>query len=184
MVEVLLVLEIFLTEDSWVEDLLCGAPSCSETCLFITDDLLVASICSAWSLAWLYFGDWWGWSFGSSGTAAGCFSWEVWWLRTGSTGLAILLFARSCCRLSWEPWLRPLHLLGPVLLGCCQPLIRIISGLKTNFNPSLSYSAHNSRHANSNISTAQLKHLTLKTHTHTHKNNKETHKIYTESQYF
>ena len=30
MVEVLLVLEIFLTEDSWVEDLLCGAPSCSE----------------------------------------------------------------------------------------------------------------------------------------------------------
>ena len=33
MVEVLLVLEIFLTEDSQVEDLLCGAPSCSETCL-------------------------------------------------------------------------------------------------------------------------------------------------------
>ena len=29
MVEVLLVLEIFLTADSQVEDLLCGAPSCS-----------------------------------------------------------------------------------------------------------------------------------------------------------
>ena len=28
-VEVWLVLEIFLTEDSLVEDLLCGAPSCS-----------------------------------------------------------------------------------------------------------------------------------------------------------
>ena len=29
MVEVLLVLEIFLTEDSWVEDLLCGAVDAS-----------------------------------------------------------------------------------------------------------------------------------------------------------
>ena len=36
-VEVLLVLEIFLTEDSWVEDLLCGAPSCSE----VRNDLLL-----------------------------------------------------------------------------------------------------------------------------------------------
>ena len=40
MVEVLLVLKIFLTEDSWVEDLLCGAHSCSEACLFFGDDLL------------------------------------------------------------------------------------------------------------------------------------------------
>ena len=39
-VDVLLVLEIFLTEDSWVEDLLCGAPSCSEACLFFSDGLL------------------------------------------------------------------------------------------------------------------------------------------------
>ena len=39
-VEVLLVQEIFLTEDSKVEDLLCGAPSCSETCLFFSNDLL------------------------------------------------------------------------------------------------------------------------------------------------
>ena len=38
-VEVLLVLEIFLTEDSWVEDLLCGASSCSEACLFFSNDL-------------------------------------------------------------------------------------------------------------------------------------------------
>ena len=36
MVEVLLVLEIFLTEDSLVEDLLFGAPSCSEAWLFFT----------------------------------------------------------------------------------------------------------------------------------------------------
>ena len=40
MVEVLLVLQIFFTEDSLVEDMLCGAPSCSEACLFFSDDLL------------------------------------------------------------------------------------------------------------------------------------------------
>ena len=40
MVEVLLVLEIFLTEDSYVEDLLCVAPSCSEACLCFCNDLL------------------------------------------------------------------------------------------------------------------------------------------------
>ena len=38
MEEVLLVLEIYL--DSQVEDLLSGAPSCSEACLFFSDDLL------------------------------------------------------------------------------------------------------------------------------------------------
>ena len=37
---VLLVLEKFLTKDSQVEDLLCGAPSCSEDCLFFGYDLL------------------------------------------------------------------------------------------------------------------------------------------------
>ena len=40
MVEVLLVLEIFLAKDLYVEDLLYGAPSCSETCLFFSNDLL------------------------------------------------------------------------------------------------------------------------------------------------
>ena len=40
MVEVLLRLETFLTEDSKVENLLCGAPACSEACLFFSDDLL------------------------------------------------------------------------------------------------------------------------------------------------
>ena len=40
MVEVLLVLKIFLTEDSLVEDLLCGALACSEACMFFSDDLL------------------------------------------------------------------------------------------------------------------------------------------------
>ena len=39
MVEVLLMLEIFLTENAKVEDLLCGTPSCSEACLFFGDDL-------------------------------------------------------------------------------------------------------------------------------------------------
>ena len=36
-VEVLLALEIFLTEN--VENLLCGTPSCCEACLFFGDDL-------------------------------------------------------------------------------------------------------------------------------------------------
>ena len=40
MVEVLLVMEMFLTKDSEVEYLLCGAPSCSEACLLFSDDLL------------------------------------------------------------------------------------------------------------------------------------------------
>ena len=40
MVEVLLVLEIFLMEDSKVEDLVCGASACSEACLFFSVDLL------------------------------------------------------------------------------------------------------------------------------------------------
>ena len=40
MVEVLLVLEIFLTADSHFEDLLCGASACSEACLFFSDDFL------------------------------------------------------------------------------------------------------------------------------------------------
>ena len=40
MVEVLLMLEIFLTENASVDDLLCGTPSCSEACLFFSDDLL------------------------------------------------------------------------------------------------------------------------------------------------
>ena len=40
MIEVLLVLQIFLTENASVEDLLCVAPTCSEACLFFSDDLL------------------------------------------------------------------------------------------------------------------------------------------------
>ena len=40
MVEVLLVLEIFLTENAQVKDLPCGTPSCSEACLFFGDNFL------------------------------------------------------------------------------------------------------------------------------------------------
>ena len=32
-------LELFLTKDSWVGDLLCSVPFCSEACLFFSDDL-------------------------------------------------------------------------------------------------------------------------------------------------
>ena len=89
----------------------------------------MASICSVWSSACLCLGEWWGWSFSSSGTAAGCLSWEVWWLRTGSMGWAILLSAKSCCRLSWEQWLCPLYLLGLVLLGCCWLQLTSLSSM-------------------------------------------------------
>ena len=47
MVEVLLVLEIFLTEESQVEDLLCDAPFFSEACLFFSDDLFR---CLSWGV--------------------------------------------------------------------------------------------------------------------------------------
>ena len=76
------------------------------------------------SLGWLM-----SWSFDCSGTSAGWLSWAVWWLRTGSTVLAILLSARSRHRLSWERWLRPLHLLGPVLLGCCRLQLTSLSSV-------------------------------------------------------
>ena len=67
MVPVLLALAIFLAEDSQVEDLLCGAPSCSEACLFFSDDLLCL-----WpkSVQYDFQHDC------SSGTAAGCLSWK------------------------------------------------------------------------------------------------------------
>ena len=40
MVKALLVLQVFLTEYSKIENLLSCAPSCSEVCLFFFDDLL------------------------------------------------------------------------------------------------------------------------------------------------
>ena len=40
MVEVLLVLKIFLTQIALLEDLLCGAPTCFEACLFFSLSVL------------------------------------------------------------------------------------------------------------------------------------------------
>ena len=39
-VEVLLVMEVLLAQYPKVEDLFCCAASCSEACLFLSDDLL------------------------------------------------------------------------------------------------------------------------------------------------
>ena len=39
MIQALLMLKVFLAKDSKVEDLFTGAPSCSKTCLFFSDDL-------------------------------------------------------------------------------------------------------------------------------------------------
>ena len=47
MAEVLLALEIFFTKDSQVEDLLCGAPSCSEACVFFSNYRLRFRLLSA-----------------------------------------------------------------------------------------------------------------------------------------
>ena len=55
-VEVLLVLEIFLTENAYVEDLLCGAPSCSEARLFFSDNRLRLWFQSV-QYAWFCSGD-------------------------------------------------------------------------------------------------------------------------------
>ena len=103
--------------------------SISSVSLKTSSSPLVASICSVWSSVWLCLGNWWGLLFGSSGTAAGCLSWEVWWLRTGSMGLAILLSAKSCCGLLWEQRLHPLHPLGPVLLGCYRLQLTSLSSV-------------------------------------------------------
>ena len=79
MVEVLMVLEIFLTEDFYVKDLVRGAPSCSEACLFFSNDLLHLWLQSvqhglqhdfAWVTDCAKL-------FTCSCTAAGCLSWEV-----------------------------------------------------------------------------------------------------------
>ena len=48
MVEALLVLEMFLTKDSQVEDLLCGAPFCSEACLFFLLKSVLLISCVFW----------------------------------------------------------------------------------------------------------------------------------------
>ena len=69
MVEVLFVQDIFLTEDSDVENLLLVL---HPTVLQQWSSPREASVCSVWSSAWLCLGSWWGWLFGSSGTAAGC----------------------------------------------------------------------------------------------------------------
>ena len=87
-----------------------------------SEELFLLCFLNCWSFCNQTWFDSTGLLFGSSGTAAGCLSWEVWWVRSGSTGLVILQSARSYCRLSWKRWLglHHLHLLGPVLLGCCR----------------------------------------------------------------
>ena len=127
MVEVLLVLKIFLI--GWRSALWCSFMVWSLPVLQRWSSPLVASICSVWFSAWPCLGDWWGWLFGNSGSAAGCLYWDVCCLRNGSTVLAIFQSARSYCRLLWERWLHPLHLLGPVLLGCCRLQLTSLSSV-------------------------------------------------------
>ena len=125
-VEILLVLGIFLTENARLK--ICSVVLLP-TLRPAFSSALVSSIYSVWPSAWLCFCDWWGSLFGSSGTAAGFLSWEVWWLRTWCMWLAILLSAKSCCRLSREWCLHSVHLIGPVLLGCRRLQLTSLSSM-------------------------------------------------------
>ena len=116
MEEVLLVLEIFLDIAGWKSALWCSF--LSDACLFFSDDLRLWLQSVPHDLQHDF-----------SGTATSCLYWEVWWLRTLSTGLAFLLSARSCYKLSWERWLHLLHLLSPVLLGFCRLQLTSLSSM-------------------------------------------------------
>ena len=95
-------------------------------CVLVTNLLLKRGTAMRSCRCWRYFSHDFAWVTDEAycsvvlGTAAGCLSWEVWWLRAGSMGMAILLFAKSCCRLSWQRWLYSVHLLWSVLLRCCR----------------------------------------------------------------
>ena len=57
MVEILLVLQIFLTEDSSVVDPLCGASSRCEACLLFSNDILRLRLQSVQYELWSYAED-------------------------------------------------------------------------------------------------------------------------------
>ena len=120
MVKALLLLQVFLTEYSEIENLLSCAPSCSEACLFFFwwSPQLVASVYSGEFLALPYLDDWSGWWYGSFGIVVCCLS------LGESKVLATLLSARSYCRWWVTYLLWPLLLPGPVPMECC-PLLPI-----------------------------------------------------------
>ena len=87
-----------------------------------------------------------------------------------------------CPGRTWSPRRRSACLFVGLLVGWLigwgfepsRPL-GIISGLKTNSNPSLSYSAHKSFNTNHNICAAQLFHTYIHAQTHTHGTLTHTH---------
>ena len=89
-------LEIFLMEDSYVEDLLwCSFLLWSLPVLQQWSSPLAPSICSVWSSALLCLTDWWGWWFSDPGTAVACLSWEMltkdWVHRVGHSSVCQIL---------------------------------------------------------------------------------------------
>ena len=65
---------------SQVEDLLCGAPSCSEACPLFSNDLLrlwLQSVQYGLQHDYAWVADEADRSISNSGTAAGCLSWKV-----------------------------------------------------------------------------------------------------------
>ena len=72
MVEVLLVLEIFLTKKAWVEDLLCGSSAMIfSACSFNLFSMIFSMALLGWLMRLIV-------QFGSYGIAAGCLCWEEW----------------------------------------------------------------------------------------------------------
>ena len=78
-----------------------------------------------------------------------------------------------------------------IVSWCFQPSqsLGTTSGLKTNSNPSLTYSAHKSLNINQNVFTATYfththAHTCTHTHAHTHTEKIYTHKISTEPKHF
>ena len=107
MVEVLLVLEIFLTEDSLVEDLLFGAPACSSPAC---SSAVIFSGCGFNLFSKVFSMTLLGWRkrlivlFGSSGTTGGCLSKEVWWLKTPVCQILLQIAMRAVITFSPHAW--------------------------------------------------------------------------------
>ena len=133
MVKVLLVLQVFLTECSKIENLLSCAPSSfllwRLPVLLWWSPHLVAVVYSGEFLAWPYLDDWSGWQYGSLGIDVGCLSLGEWWSGTESKVLATLLSARTYCRWWVTYLLWPLLLPGPAPMECCLLLPTCLSSV-------------------------------------------------------
>ena len=129
MVKPLLVLQVFLTKYSKIENLFSCFLLWSLPVLLWWSPQLVASVYSGGFLAWPYLDDWSGWWYGSFGIVVGCLSLGEWWTGTESKVLATFLSARCYCR-QWVTYLSwPLLLPRPAPMECCPLLPTCLSSV-------------------------------------------------------